>query len=293
MEPGRVRPARSSGSWRSAAATSTCGRERSAPSSACRSRSTRRPRRSPAARRLGRRSPRSCSPASTCSCSTSRRTTSTSTGSTGWSASSTAFAGGLAVVSHDRAFLDRTVDRIAEIDPWTGSVREYAGGWSDYAAARERARAKQYAAFEAAQERTGEVEALLQARRNQARAGGGFLAHATGGSDRRGTKALSGKVRRHERSLERIEQVEKPYEPWRAAPLAGSGAAARRSGRFARRRGRSNAEASGSAPSISTSHRASASRSRAEREREDDVAGAAARRAPAGSREPPDRALDA
>ena len=125
------------------------------------------------------------------------------------------FAGGLAVVSHDRAFLDRTVDRIAEIDPWTGGVREYAGGWSDYAAARERARAKQYAAFEDAQERTREVEALLHARRNQARAGGGFLAHATGGSDRRGTKALSGKVRQAERALERIEQVEKPYEPWR------------------------------------------------------------------------------
>ena len=62
---------------------------------------------------------------------------------------------------------------------------------------------------------TREVEALLHARRNQARAGGGFLAHATGGSDRRGTKALSGKVRQAERALERIEQVEKPYEPWR------------------------------------------------------------------------------
>ena len=49
------------------------------------------------------------------------------------------FAGGLAVVSHDRAFLDRTVTRIAEIDPWTGSVREYAGGWSDYVAARDAA----------------------------------------------------------------------------------------------------------------------------------------------------------
>ena len=32
------------------------------------------------------------------------------------------FAGGLAVVSHDRVFLDRTVTRIAEIDPWTGSA---------------------------------------------------------------------------------------------------------------------------------------------------------------------------
>ena len=124
------------------------------------------------------------------------------------------FAGGLAVVSHDRAFLDRTVTRIAEIDPWTGSLREYAGGWSDFAAARERARTKQYAAFEDAQERRREVEALLHARRNQARAGGGFLAKATGGSDQRGTHALSGKVRQAQRALERIEHVEKPYEPW-------------------------------------------------------------------------------
>ncbi len=125
------------------------------------------------------------------------------------------FVGGLAVVSHDRVFLDRTVTRIAEIDPWTGRVREYAGGWSDFAAARELARQRQYAAFADSQERRREVEALLQARRNQARAGGGFLAHATGGSDRRGTKALSGKVRQAERALERIEHVEKPYEPWR------------------------------------------------------------------------------
>ena len=124
------------------------------------------------------------------------------------------FEGGLAVVSHDRAFLDRTVTRIAEIDPWTGRLHEYAGGWSDYSAARERARSKQYAAFEHSQERRREVEALLRARRNQARAGGGFLAKATGGSDRRGTHALAGKVRQAQRALERVEHVEKPYEPW-------------------------------------------------------------------------------
>ena len=124
------------------------------------------------------------------------------------------FPGGLAVVSHDRVFLDRTVIRVAEIDPWTGRVQEHAGGWSDYSAARELARQRQYAAFADAQERRREVEALLHARRNQARAGGGFLAHATGGSDRRGTKALAGKVRQAERSLERIQPVEKPYEPW-------------------------------------------------------------------------------
>jgi ATPase subunit of ABC transporter with duplicated ATPase domains len=124
------------------------------------------------------------------------------------------FAGGLAVVSHDRAFLDRTVTRIAEIDPWTATVREYAGAWSDFAAARERARRKQYDEFEHAEQRRRELEALLHARRNQARAGGGFLAKATGGSDRRGTKALSGKVRQAARALERVEKVDKPYEPW-------------------------------------------------------------------------------
>ena len=117
------------------------------------------------------------------------------------------FEGGLALVSHDRAFLDRTIERIAEIDPWTHRVSEWAGTWSDYEAARDLARAKQYDAFADTEERRREVEALLAARRNQARAGGGM-------ADRRGTKALAGKVNQARRSLERIEHVEKPFEPW-------------------------------------------------------------------------------
>ena len=124
--------------------------------------------------------------------------------------------------------------RIAEIDPWTGRVREHAGGWSEFAAARELARQRQYAAYADAQERRREVEALLHARRNQARAGGMFLAHATGGSDRRGTKALAGKVRQAERSLERIEHVEKPYEPWGLQLSLGRRPAAGRPRRLAR-----------------------------------------------------------
>jgi ATPase subunit of ABC transporter with duplicated ATPase domains len=117
------------------------------------------------------------------------------------------FAGGIAVVSHDRAFLDRTVTRIAEIDPWTATVREYAGGWSDFAAARALGLERQYDAFERSQERTEKVQALLTARRDQARAGGAM-------TNRRGTHALMTKVRQAERALERVEQVDKPYEPW-------------------------------------------------------------------------------
>ena len=117
------------------------------------------------------------------------------------------FDGGLAVVSHDRAFLDRTIRRIIEIDPWTHRVKEWAGTWSDYEAARDLARERQYEAFADSEERRREVEALLAARRTQAHGAGGM-------ADRRGTKALAGKVRQAKRSLERISSVEKPYEPW-------------------------------------------------------------------------------
>ena len=123
------------------------------------------------------------------------------------------FGGGLVVVSHDRAFLDRTVTRILEIDPWTHRVNDFAGGWNDYERRRELERKAQFEAFDRAAERRREIDALLGARRSQARAGA-RLGKRTGGADRRATRALSGKVRQARRALERVDQVEKPYEPW-------------------------------------------------------------------------------
>jgi ATPase subunit of ABC transporter with duplicated ATPase domains len=121
--------------------------------------------------------------------------------------------GGLVVVSHDREFLDRTVTRIVEVDPWTRRVREWAGGFSEYEAARDAARETAYARYEEAEERRRHVEALLAQRRQEALGGAG-LGEKTGGADRRGTNALRGKVRRAERALEQLERPEKPYEPW-------------------------------------------------------------------------------
>jgi ATPase subunit of ABC transporter with duplicated ATPase domains len=119
----------------------------------------------------------------------------------------------LVVVSHDRAFLDAAVTRIVELEEDTHRAREYAGGWSEYAAERDRARAKQYAGFARYEERRDELDALLRARRGQARQGAS-LGKQTGGADRRPTHALSSKVRNAERRLERLDRVEKPYEPW-------------------------------------------------------------------------------
>ena len=161
-----------------------------------------------------RRSRRSCSPASTCSCSTSRPTTSTSTGSSGWSASSTASP---AASPSSRTTAPSSTARSAASPRSTPGPAACASTRAAGATSRRRASARARSSTppsRTSQERRREVEALLHARRNQARAGGGFLAHATGGSDRRGTHALAGKVRQAQRALERVEHVEKPYEPW-------------------------------------------------------------------------------
>jgi ATPase subunit of ABC transporter with duplicated ATPase domains len=120
----------------------------------------------------------------------------------------------IVVVSHDRAFLERVVNRVVEFEAETRRVREFAGGWAGYERAREEARhrhERQYAQYRQERER---FDALLRERRGEAR-GGAKLAKASGGADRRGTRALSQKVRQAERRLEQLEAVEKPWQPWR------------------------------------------------------------------------------
>jgi ATPase subunit of ABC transporter with duplicated ATPase domains len=124
------------------------------------------------------------------------------------------YTGALVVVSHDRAFLDRTVDRIASIEPDTGSVREWAGGWSDYELARDAERAAALDRYEQAQLRRRRLKELLSTRRTEARSRGASLGKATGGADRRATHALETKVRQAERLLDRNEVPVKPFEAW-------------------------------------------------------------------------------
>jgi len=121
--------------------------------------------------------------------------------------------GSIVVVSHDRAFLDRNVSRIVELEQGTRALREWRGGWSEYEQARERARQLQYRRYADTEERRRELEALSRERRQQAR-GGASLGKRTGGADRRATKALRSKVGQAERALERLEPIEKPFEPW-------------------------------------------------------------------------------
>ena len=122
----------------------------------------------------------------------------------------------IVVVSHDRAFLERVAARIVEFEAETRRVREFAGSWADYERARDAERASHEAAYAHYVEERDRFAGLLRERQSQARgAGSRKLARASGGSDRRGTHALSRKVRQAERRLERLETVDKPWQPWR------------------------------------------------------------------------------
>ena len=118
---------------------------------------------------------------------------------------------GAVIVSHDRAFLDRTVTRVLELEAETRTPREYAGGWSAYEQARERARAEHEAAFQRWTEARRHWRESLGVRQTRARQHGD-------GAGQRGTHFLSSQVRSAEKRLERldtVDHVEKPWEPWK------------------------------------------------------------------------------
>ncbi len=118
----------------------------------------------------------------------------------------------IVVVSHDREFLDRTVTRVLELDEWTRQAKEYAGGWSEYEAERDRARGRQYARWEGSVEERRRIEE--QAARMRQWEERGY------GQGRKKKKSKDVK-KAYAKKLERVETVEKPYEPWELhIPLA-------------------------------------------------------------------------
>jgi ATPase subunit of ABC transporter with duplicated ATPase domains len=114
---------------------------------------------------------------------------------------------GIVVVSHDRAFLDRTVERVVELDEGTRSAREYAGGFAEYERLRRIELERRYAAYGRFDERRRDLEDALRRRQGQATSAGK-------GASRRLKKALSQRTRAVERRLDTLERVEKPWEPW-------------------------------------------------------------------------------
>jgi ATPase subunit of ABC transporter with duplicated ATPase domains len=126
--------------------------------------------------------------------------------------------GSVVVVSHDRAFLDRTVTRIVELDEWSRSTTEFAGGWNDYEAERERRRERHYRRWESSVAERRRVEEQQRRMAEWERRGYGQ------GRKKKKSKDVK---RTYAAKLARVETVEKPYEPWQLhlglSPAARSG----------------------------------------------------------------------
>jgi ATP-binding cassette subfamily F protein 3 len=125
------------------------------------------------------------------------------------------FEGGVLLVSHDRTFLDNTVNRIVAIDPHNHTARVYEGSYSDYARAVHSELDKQWAEW-----RDQQVEITrLKADARRAMGWAHNVENSTNDSSARRyakkvAKRAKAKEKRLERYLESDERVEKPVLGW-------------------------------------------------------------------------------
>lgn len=142
--------------------------------------------------------------------------------------------GAAVVVSHDRAFLDRVVDRIVEIDEYHHTATEYAGGWSEYVERRALARSQQTQAYEAWAAQRARLRDRIRTQRSWSESGINRASTKPGDHDKaqrdffiNRTQKQASKVRQSERALVRLGTAEKPWEGWELqldlAPTARSG----------------------------------------------------------------------
>jgi len=127
----------------------------------------------------------------------------------------------VAVVSHDREFLRRTVTHVAELDEFTHRLTMFSGGWDAFLAERElaarhaRERYEEYAdkranlAGRAQREREWATQGASKAKKNPADNDKNIKAFKINQSEQ-----LAGKAARTEKAMERLEVVDEPREAW-------------------------------------------------------------------------------
>jgi ATPase subunit of ABC transporter with duplicated ATPase domains len=128
--------------------------------------------------------------------------------------------GALVLVSHDRTFLARTVTAVVEIDEFSHRAARYAGGWQAYLDERAAAERLAWERFEAYDTQRAGLAARAQREREWATQGLSRARHS-GETDKfirhfavNQTEQLAGRAARTERSMERLDVVDKPRVPW-------------------------------------------------------------------------------
>lgn len=125
------------------------------------------------------------------------------------------FTGGVLMVSHDRTFLNRTTNKILDLDPEKHSIREYAGNYTDYLEQYLNEKEKQMAAYK------DQVYEIRRVRQDIARTKEQARQNEMGTKDssaRRYAKKVAAKAKSREKKLERFidseERVERPKQSW-------------------------------------------------------------------------------
>jgi ATPase subunit of ABC transporter with duplicated ATPase domains len=109
------------------------------------------------------------------------------------------------IVSHDRDFLDRAVNRVVELSEWTHRSSEYAGGFAEYERARDAARSQRYERYGAFVSEKQRLEEQKRRMQDWERRGYGQ------GRKKKKTKDLA---KAFAGRIDRLERTDKPYEPW-------------------------------------------------------------------------------
>jgi ATPase subunit of ABC transporter with duplicated ATPase domains len=129
---------------------------------------------------------------------------------------------GMMIVSHDRAFLERSVTSVLELDGVTGGASEFAGGYDAYVQERRAAQSARWAAYERYQSERKRLIEEARRRRTWAASGAARARRDPSDPDKfvraariEGAENSAAKGKIVERQLERLEVVEKPWEPWR------------------------------------------------------------------------------
>ncbi|MEY2463560.1 MAG: hypothetical protein QOH64_1698 [Acidimicrobiaceae bacterium] len=130
-------------------------------------------------------------------------------------------AGGVMVVSHDRAFLERTISSVLELDEHSHEGRLFEGGWLAYLDERATARRHAEEAFGEYRDKRRDLEDRARTQRQWAVQGVKTAKKNPKDNDKaqrdfrlNRTEKQAGKVRITEKALSRLDVVDKPWEGW-------------------------------------------------------------------------------
>ncbi|MER8199665.1 ribosomal protection-like ABC-F family protein [Streptomyces microflavus] len=128
---------------------------------------------------------------------------------------------GAVVVSHDRAFLTRSVSKVLELDPVQQHVALYGGGYAAYLEEREVARRQARQGYEEYAEKKAALENRARVQRAWAEKGARKARRQASDNDKIGRRARvessekqASRARQIERRIERLDTVEEPRKEW-------------------------------------------------------------------------------